>query len=157
MLISDYVNPNTVYVGGINLHRTTNGGASGTTNPWTQISQWYGGTFSQVSYQYVHADQHGAAILESDPNKVLFVNDGEFSSQMMVEKIFHQEMIITILLNITLLGCSINYVYRSSSKSFRNDSRYSTGSSKFVSRLELIKMFSPEVFKIMVLNFQLIK
>ncbi len=31
---------------------------------------------SQVSYQYVHADQHGAAILESDPNKVLFVNDG---------------------------------------------------------------------------------
>jgi hypothetical protein len=76
MLESDPVNPNKVFVGGINLHRTTNGGATGTTNPWTQMSQWYGGTFNGTSYQYVHADQHGASILESDPNKILFGNDG---------------------------------------------------------------------------------
>ena len=76
MLEADPVNPNKVFVGGINLHRTTNGGATGTTNPWTQLSQWYGGTFNGTSYQYVHADQHGASILESDPNKILFGNDG---------------------------------------------------------------------------------
>ena len=40
------------------------------------MSQWYGGTFNGTSYQYVHADQHGASILESDPNKILFGNDG---------------------------------------------------------------------------------
>ena len=76
MLEADPINPNKVFVGGINIHRTTNGGATGTNNPWTQISQWYGGTFSGVRYQYVHADQHGASILESDPKKILFGNDG---------------------------------------------------------------------------------
>ena len=105
----------------INLHRTTNGGASGTTNPWTQISQWYGGTFSQVSYQYVHADQHGAAILESDPNKVLFVNDGGVFSNDGGENLssrndnYHTSQYYTVG-----VAPSINYVYRSSGKSFRN-------------------------------------
>ncbi len=76
MLDSDPTNPNKVFVGGINLHRTTNGGAAGTTNPWSQLSQWYGGTFSGKSYQYVHADQHGSAFLDSNPQKILFANDG---------------------------------------------------------------------------------
>ena len=76
MIDSDPINPSKVFIGGINIHRTTNGGASGTTNPWTQMSQWYGGSFSGVSYQYVHADQHGSAILDSDSSKILFGNDG---------------------------------------------------------------------------------
>jgi PKD domain/Secretion system C-terminal sorting domain len=42
-------NPNVVYVGGIDLFRTVNGGAS-----WSQVSSWTG-----ANYPYVHADQHG--------------------------------------------------------------------------------------------------
>ena len=135
MLISDPVNPNTVYVGGINLHRTTNGGASGTTNPWTQISQWYGGTFSQVSYQYVHADQHGAAILKSDPNKVLFVNDGGvFFSNDGGDNLssrndnYHTSQYYTV--GVAPSTMFTDHQVRVSG----SDSRYSTGSSKFVSK-----------------------
>lgn len=45
----DPANANTVYAGGVNLFRSTNGGAS-----WTMISNWYAG----AGYPYVHADHH---------------------------------------------------------------------------------------------------
>lgn len=56
---------NTLYVGGIDLFKSTDGGTS-----WTQISHWYGG----FGYQYVHADQHGLAFASS--NRMVFSNDG---------------------------------------------------------------------------------
>ena len=56
---------NTVYVGGIDLFKSVNGGAS-----WTQISHWYGG----FGKQYVHADQHGLAFASS--SRMVFGNDG---------------------------------------------------------------------------------
>lgn len=58
-------NENTLYVGGIDLFKSTTGGTS-----WNQISHWYGG-FSQ---QYVHADQHGIAFASS--SRMVFSNDG---------------------------------------------------------------------------------
>jgi len=69
------INPNQLFVGGINIFKTTTGGETAqgsTTNPWDQISHWYGG----FQEPYSHADQHGAVFLESDPNVVLFGNDG---------------------------------------------------------------------------------
>ncbi|MFN0158459.1 MAG: T9SS type A sorting domain-containing protein [Bacteroidota bacterium] len=45
----DPANASIVYVGGINLYKTTNDGTS-----WTMISNWYSG----AGYPYVHADQH---------------------------------------------------------------------------------------------------
>jgi PKD domain len=42
-------NPNVVYVGGVDLFRTMDGGTS-----WTQASSWTG-----TGYPYVHADHHG--------------------------------------------------------------------------------------------------
>ncbi len=135
MLTSDPNNPNTVFVGGINLHKTTNGGAQGTTNPWSQLSQWYGGTFSGVSYQYVHADQHGAAILKSDPQKILFANDGGvFFSNDGGENLqsrndnYHTSQYYTI-------GVAPSTMFTDHQvRVAGSDSRYSTSAPKFVSR-----------------------
>ena len=56
---------NIVYVGGIDLFKTINGGTS-----WDQLSHWYGG----FGFQEVHADQHGLAFASS--SKMVFGNDG---------------------------------------------------------------------------------
>ena len=73
MIKADPTNPNVAYVGGIDLFRTDNGGnASGSSNPWTQISHWYG----MSGMQFAHADQHSSTISSVDPNKILFGNDG---------------------------------------------------------------------------------
>ena len=59
-----------VYVGGIDLFKSTNSGGS-----WSQFSHWYGG----FGFQEVHADQHGIAFAEetgSTTQKILFGNDG---------------------------------------------------------------------------------
>ena len=56
---------NTIYVGGIDLFKSTNGGSS-----WTQISSYYGSTSSNT----IHPDQHGIAF--GDSQHILFGNDG---------------------------------------------------------------------------------
>lgn len=58
-------NENIIYVGGIDLFKSTNGGIT-----WNQLSHWYGG----FGKQYVHADQHGLAFATSD--RMVFGNDG---------------------------------------------------------------------------------
>ena len=63
----DPVNDQIVYVGGIDLFKSTTGGAS-----WSQLSHWYGG----FGFQEVHSDQHAFAAANGDSNKVLFGNDG---------------------------------------------------------------------------------
>jgi PKD repeat protein len=60
-------NPSCVLAGGIDLHRTTDGGTS-----WTGISHWYGG----FSKPYVHADQHGMQFRPGANNEMIFANDG---------------------------------------------------------------------------------
>ncbi|PQB03733.1 hypothetical protein BST85_01555 [Aureitalea marina] len=62
------VDPNddtTLYVGGIDLFKSTNSG-----NSWNQFSHWYGG----FGYQEVHADHHGIAF--SSSSRIIFGNDG---------------------------------------------------------------------------------
>ena len=56
---------NVVYVGGIDLFKSTDGGSS-----WNQLSHWYGG----FGKQYVHADHHGIAFASS--TRMIFGNDG---------------------------------------------------------------------------------
>jgi hypothetical protein len=67
MLEVDPANDENVYVGGIDLFKSTNGASA-----WNQLSHWYGG----FGYQYVHADQHAMTFSSTDSNKVLFGNDG---------------------------------------------------------------------------------
>ena len=60
-------NSDIVVAGGIDLHRTMNGGAT-----WSGISHWYGG----FGLPKVHADQHSIDFRPDNPNEVIFGNDG---------------------------------------------------------------------------------
>ena len=60
----DPANDQTVYVGGIDLFKTTNGGTS-----WNQISTWNGGTS-------LHSDQHALAFQPGNSNVAVIGNDG---------------------------------------------------------------------------------
>lgn len=55
-----------VYIGGINLHRSTNSGTS-----WTAISGWTTTTPSNV-----HSDQHAIVFRPGNSNQAVFGNDG---------------------------------------------------------------------------------
>jgi PKD repeat protein len=65
-IIVDPTDRESLWVGGIDLFKSSNGG-----NTWTQQSHWYGAT-----YQYVHADQHEMAFDPFNTNRLYFVNDG---------------------------------------------------------------------------------
>ncbi|MCB0760736.1 MAG: hypothetical protein KDC12_04365 [Flavobacteriales bacterium] len=58
---------NTVYIGGVDLFKTTNGGTS-----WTQVAHWYGG----FGFPYVHADQHAIHFKPGSSTEIIFGNDG---------------------------------------------------------------------------------
>ncbi|MBC5835086.1 T9SS sorting signal type C domain-containing protein [Flavobacterium sp. F372] len=59
---SDPTNDANVFVGGINIHRSTNSGAA-----WTQITSWGSD---------VHSDQHAMTFRPGTPNSAIFGNDG---------------------------------------------------------------------------------
>lgn len=59
---ADPLNDQIVYVGGLNIHRSANGG-----NSWSQISDWT---------QVVHSDQHAMAFRPGSTNAAIFGNDG---------------------------------------------------------------------------------
>jgi PKD repeat protein len=60
-------NANNVFVGGVDIFKSTNGGTS-----WTQITNWAGA----CSFQYVHADQHTMIFEPGNSNVAYFGNDG---------------------------------------------------------------------------------
>lgn len=59
--------PLTVYVGAIDLFKTSDGGDN-----WGQVSHWYGG----FGFQDVHADQHNIIFSPGSGNIAYFTNDG---------------------------------------------------------------------------------
>lgn len=66
MLEVDPTNDAIVYIGGINVHRSTNSGSA-----WTAISGWTTTTPSNV-----HSDQHVMVFKPGSPNIAVFGNDG---------------------------------------------------------------------------------
>jgi len=61
--------PNTVFAGGIDIYRSTDGAAS-----WTQVSMWVPGT---SGFSYAHADQHVFAFFNgTNPPTIYVGNDG---------------------------------------------------------------------------------
>jgi PKD repeat protein len=63
----DPANANTLFVGAVDLFKSTNSGSS-----WTQIAHWYGG----FGFPEVHADQHVIAFKPGSSSAILFGNDG---------------------------------------------------------------------------------
>ncbi len=61
---SDPSNDANLFVGGLNILKSTNSGTS-----WAQISQWNGGNL-------VHSDQHAMTFRPGTPNSAVFGNDG---------------------------------------------------------------------------------
>jgi len=63
---------NTLFVGGIDLFRSTNGGSS-----WTQVSKWSNNNnLAALNVSMVHADQHTAVYKPGSSSDILFGNDG---------------------------------------------------------------------------------
>ena len=66
----DPTNPNSVFTGGLDLWKTSNGGQN-----WTKISDWslmyYGG-----GDEYVHADQHAIQFRPGNAQQAIFSSDG---------------------------------------------------------------------------------
>lgn len=60
-------NANNVWVGGIDMFKSTNNGTT-----WNQITHWYGG----FGFQFVHADQHIAMYEPGNSNVMYLGNDG---------------------------------------------------------------------------------
>jgi len=60
-------NPNLVIAGGIDLHRTLDGGTT-----WTGISHWYGASGKPI----VHADQHAIQFRPNNSDQLVFGHDG---------------------------------------------------------------------------------
>ena len=67
---------NDIIFGGINWHRSQNGGTS-----WSQLSKWttpwYG--YGALNTSIVHADMHGLYFRPSSPNQAMVVGDGGVS------------------------------------------------------------------------------
>ena len=68
-LVIDPSNPDRIYIGGIDILYSSEGGIEGS---WEQLSQWFGGG----GYQYVHADQHRAINVDTTGQRIIFSNDG---------------------------------------------------------------------------------
>lgn len=72
MIEVDPTDDDVVYVGGIDLFKSDDGGTS-----WDQISKWSNNNnLANLDVSLVHSDQHALAFDPSDSNKGVFANDG---------------------------------------------------------------------------------
>uniref|UniRef100_A0A2B4S0Z9 Thrombospondin-3 n=1 Tax=Stylophora pistillata TaxID=50429 RepID=A0A2B4S0Z9_STYPI len=69
LLKIDPIDDDKIYIGGINLFKSNNGGTS-----WTQLSRW--NSRISVNAPVVHADQHAMTFDPKNSNKAVFGNDG---------------------------------------------------------------------------------
>ncbi|WP_353777305.1 GEVED domain-containing protein [Winogradskyella sp. 3972H.M.0a.05] len=69
---ADPTNDDIVYVGGIDLFRSTNGGSS-----WAQISKWSNNNnLAALNCSLMHADQHALTFRPGNSNQAVIGNDG---------------------------------------------------------------------------------
>ena len=72
----DPYDPNTLFIGGLDLFRTTN--ASADTVVWQGLSSWWnkGYDYNPENLPYVHADQHAIVFRPGSSEKIAFTTDG---------------------------------------------------------------------------------
>ncbi|WBX99014.1 T9SS type A sorting domain-containing protein [Chryseobacterium gambrini] len=75
VIATDPLDDNTVYIGGVDLYKSTNGGVN-----WTQISKWSNNNnMAALQVSQVHADQHAIVFNPFNnysTNQMMFGNDG---------------------------------------------------------------------------------
>ena len=71
MIKVDPSNPDVIYAGGLDVHKSTDGG-----NSWHKISDWRGMYPGYGDDSYVHADQHKIIFLDGSSDKIVFATDG---------------------------------------------------------------------------------
>lgn len=72
IIVADPTNDNTVYVGGIDLFKSTDGAVS-----WEQISKWSNNNnLAALNISLVHADQHALLFNPKNSNQMISGNDG---------------------------------------------------------------------------------
>ena len=72
VIVTDPTNHATVYVGGIDLFRSTDSGST-----WTQVSKWSNNNLlNGLSVSLVHADQHAIVFNPKNTSQIAFGNDG---------------------------------------------------------------------------------
>lgn len=67
----DPLHPDTVYAGGLDVHKSTDGG-----NTWHRISDWRGMYPGYDEVAYIHADQHKIVFLNDSSDQIIFATDG---------------------------------------------------------------------------------
>jgi len=78
MIEADPTNDDIVYVGGIDMFRSTTGGVGATQGAaWTQISKWSNNAnLNTLNVPLVHADIHELSFDPSNPDKAIVATDG---------------------------------------------------------------------------------
>ena len=113
MIDTNPSDPNTVYVGGINLFRSTTGGVtSDGSNPWTQISRWSNNNnLAALQASWVHADQHFITFANNDSSKKLFGNDGGISYSETATEVQRRNAAGTVGISSRNLGLNTSQIY----------------------------------------------
>ncbi len=75
----DPYHPNTLFIGGLDLLRTTDASADNVV--WQHLSSWwvYGDNVHPEGLPYLHADQHAIVFRPGSSNEIVFTNDGGVS------------------------------------------------------------------------------
>ncbi|GGI56325.1 PA domain-containing protein [Winogradskyella haliclonae] len=77
LLEVDPNNDQTLYAGGIDLFKSTNGGEDGNSDSWEQISKWSNNNnLANLNVPLVHADQHAMVFSPGNSTIAIFGNDG---------------------------------------------------------------------------------
>ena len=91
MVESDPTNDNIVYVGGIDLFRSSNSG-----NSWEQISKWADNdNLDELPVSEVHADHHVMKFRPNNTNQAIFGHDGGVSFARDLEAANRSDVFIT--------------------------------------------------------------
>lgn len=85
-------NPLAIIIGGVDLHRSVDAGAT-----WAHVSKWYNSVLTAFPLQpVVHADQHAIVYKPGSSNYILFGNDGGIFQSSNINTVISDATVATI-------------------------------------------------------------
>lgn len=123
--------PATVFIGGIDIFKTSNGTAATASNvAWQQTTHWYGG----FGFQNVHADQHAIEFLPGSGSRVYFGNDGGIATTANATatiptiKVINTNFNVTQFYSVAVHPTDLNYFLAGAQDNGTQQFRSATGS-----------------------------